>query len=143
MTPSPAEFVKSLSESEQDAVLEALLELVYARWNHTTGIVTLRSPKGKAIGYLVPPYNSTPALTRMIEEMPDEVREKMFGPIPADIDWDDCLTEKELEELRQEAFARVEKSNQPRHPPQNPRPRLFDYVTHREFPIELPNVGVA
>jgi len=108
MTPSPVEFVKSLGPDEQDAVLQALVEAVAPRWGK--GIVTLRNPVGKAVGYVVPPDDSAPSLIEMIQQMPADIREKMLGPLPDDLDLDDCMTDEELEELTERAIAEAQRS---------------------------------
>lgn len=106
MTQSPAEFVKSLAPAEQDAVLASLIENMYVDrgW---TGTRPLTTAGGRTLGYLLPP-DSDLEWAKMLAQMPPEMRENVLKPPPTDIDWDDCLTDEELEEITLRAIAEAQ-----------------------------------
>lgn len=94
------EVLRSLSRESKGKVLFALLRELIAL-HGATGLIPLVTPEGESLGYYAPPEVQKSLYEKLVSEMPESVLAKMTQPFPDDFDADDCLSEQELEALKQ------------------------------------------
>lgn len=105
ITPSPAEFVKGLPLEAKSEILFALLrELIHEYGGK--GLIPFQTADGESLGHYVPPAAEKARFEAVVNEWPAAVREKALRPLPADFDIDDCLTDEELEQIKQGEYPR-------------------------------------
>ncbi len=106
---SPVEYVRRLPGEDKQAVFLALLREAVS-WNGDAGLLPIDDEDGRPFGYYVTQKVAQERWDRLVADMPPEVREHMLKPLPADFDPDDCLTEEEMEAIRQEADRKATES---------------------------------
>lgn len=98
--PSPVEYFRRLPPEDKQLVLVELLREAIA-WNGEAGLLAIDGPDGRPFGYFAPPAVAAQQWERLTSEMPAGVRELLTRPLPAGSDADDCLSDAELDALRE------------------------------------------
>jgi hypothetical protein len=90
----PVEHVLALPVEDQEAVFLALVEKLL-KVCEGEGKILLRTPDGRSLGYLTPPWVEKEQREAFFANMTPTEREWVADPI-GPVDWDDCLSEEEL-----------------------------------------------
>ena len=106
---SPVEYVRRLPAEDREAVLLSLIEDVYDA-NGRTDAIPLRDDAGRSLGLLVPPNADEARWQAMLADMPPNVREVMTRPSSPDFAPNRCLTDEQMEAIRQEADRKATES---------------------------------
>jgi hypothetical protein len=118
---SPVEYVLGLPVEHQEEVFLALVEKLL-KVCEGEGKIPIHTPDGRSLGYLTPPHIEAEQREAFFANLTPMEKEWLANPI-GPIDWDDCLSKEEIDELIRDVF-RGEGSKSPEPNPRTPPPSV-------------------